>query len=181
MLSGKGKDTLLSLARETLSSHLAGKSPPEVTSPPDELAALCGAFVSLHKGDALRGCIGTFEASEPLFKTVERMAISAGTRDPRFDPVTADELSEIEIEISVLSPRRPIRDFSEIVVGRDGLCVTRGFHHGVLLPQVATDQEWDAETFLSHTCLKAGLDANAWREGDLVIEVFEAEIFSEKK
>lgn len=179
MLSEKGKDRLLSLAREVLRTHLSGKPAPVMEEPPEELATLAGAFVTLHHGEQLRGCIGTFEASEPLIKTVEKMAIAAGTRDPRFDPVTIDELDDIEIEISILSPRRPVSGVEEIVVGRHGLYVTRGFQHGVLLPQVATDCGWDAETFLSHTCLKANLPSDAWKRGDVTIEVFEAEVFSE--
>lgn len=179
MLSEKGKDRLLTLAREALWSHLTGKSSLVAEAPPEELMAPRGAFVSLHRAGDLRGCIGTFEATESLFKTVQSMAIASGTRDPRFDLVTADELDAIEIEISVLSPRRTIRDVNEIVVGQHGLYVTSGYRHGVLLPQVATDCGWDAETFLSHTCQKAGLPADAWKGGDIKLEVFEAEVFSE--
>lgn len=179
MLSGKGKDRLLSLAREVLRAHLSGRPVAGMENLPDELNVPAGAFVTLHREGDLRGCIGTFQASEALWRTVQQMAVAAGTRDPRFDPVTLHELDDIDIEISVLSPRRPIGGVDEIVVGRHGLYVTRGFQHGVLLPQVATDQGWDPETFLSHTCLKAGLPADAWKRGDVTIEVFEAEVFSE--
>ena len=128
----------------------------------------------------LRGCIGSFTGSGPLVDTVREMAVSASTRDPRFPPLSEAELGEVDLEISVLSPLRPVSDPNEIEVGRHGIFITRGFHSGVLLPQVASEYGWDRETFLEHTCAKAGLPADAWRDADTRIEVFEAQVFGEK-
>jgi len=107
------------------------------------------------------------------------MAIASGWEDPRFPPLDASELDEIEIEISVLSPLRPARP-EEIEVGKHGVYITKGFYRGVLLPQVAVEYGWDRETFLAQTCLKAGLHPDAWKEPDTKIEIFSAEVFSEK-
>ena len=144
---------------------------PQLTEP-------LGAFVSLHIGERLRGCIGTFEATRPLTRTVCEMAVAAATRDPRFSPLEPSELDQLDIEISVLSPRSPAQP-QDIEVGKHGVYVTRGMNRGVLLPQVATDAGWDRETFLEHTCLKAGLPKDAWRSQDTRIEVFTAEVFAE--
>ena len=140
----------------------------------------CGAFVSLHKQGGLRGCIGTFIGLRPLVNTVQEMAISASLNDPRFPPVSEDELKEIDIEISVLSPLREIKDLSEIEVGRHGIYITRGYLSGVLLPQVATEYAWDRDTFLQHTCQKAGLPPDAWKQEGTKIEIFSAQVFGEK-
>ena len=137
--------------------------------------------MTLRQDGRLRGCIGSFVGTGPLIDTVREMAISASTRDPRFPPLTTAELEEVDLEISVLSPLRQIDDPSEIEVGRHGIFITRGFHSGVLLPQVATEYGWDRETFLEHTCAKAGLPADAWRDPETQIEVFEAQVFGEKE
>ena len=177
---------LLSLARKTL-EHLgkpAGAKPIEeevVTLPiPEALLAPSGVFVSLHKGESLRGCIGYVEPIMPLYQAVIENTINAARRDPRFDPVTPDEVPELNIEISVMTPPREIKSVEEIEIGRHGLIVSKGNARGLLLPQVATDFQFDRETFLSQTCWKAGLPKNIWREGNIKIEVFTAQIFTDE-
>ena len=137
-----------------------------------------GAFVTITIGGELRGCIGTFREDTPLFRTVAQMAVAAASEDPRFPPLTAAELPKIHVEISALTPMKPVADVREIEVGRHGLYITRGFNSGVLLPQVATEYGWDRTTFLEQTCRKAGLPKNAWQEGAKILS-FEAEVFGE--
>ncbi|MBI4411102.1 MAG: AmmeMemoRadiSam system protein A [Deltaproteobacteria bacterium] len=180
MLSEKEKEELLSIARRMLETSLSGGKRADPKPSSDNLNRPGGAFVTLHKGSLLRGCIGRFDAPDPLYSTVQQMALAAATKDPRFPPVLASELEELQIEISVLSPRQKISDVQEIKVGIHGLCVAKGFFRGVLLPQVAIEENWSREEFLSYTCLKAGLPPSAWREGDLEIETFTAEVFGEK-
>jgi AmmeMemoRadiSam system protein A len=143
------------------------------------LARPGGAFVTLHKRGDLRGCIGHIEATEPLGRVVVRCAVAACSRDPRFPPVAAGELDAIDVEISLLGPLEPIAGPQDIVVGRDGLVVEREGQRGLLLPQVATEWGWDAETFLAHTCRKAGLPRDAWKQRAQVWK-FEAEVFGER-
>ncbi|MFO1464706.1 MAG: AmmeMemoRadiSam system protein A [bacterium] len=138
-----------------------------------------GAFVTLHRGEELRGCIGRIISPDPLYRTVQEMAIAAATQDYRFSPVRFEELVEIEFEISALTEPKPIAGVEEIQVGLHGLIVSAGARRGLLLPQVATEYGWDAATFLSHTCQKAGLPLDYWRHGPLRIEAFSAEVFSE--
>ena len=174
------RKTLLRIARDSIAAKLRGQrgDPPEPPSP--SLRQPVGAFVTLHKGRALRGCIGTFESRTPLYRTVHEMARSAAFGDPRFAPLAADELPEVDLEISVLTPMRRVQDLSEIQVGRHGLYVIMGFSRGVLLPQVATDYGWDRDTFLSETCRKAGLPRDAWKKG-AEVHSFEAEVFGERE
>jgi AmmeMemoRadiSam system protein A len=137
-----------------------------------------GAFVTLTERDELRGCIGYPESEEPLARVVAQCAAAAAVSDPRFPPVEPDEVGHLHLEISVLGPITAITDPGDVVVGRDGLIVQHGFRRGLLLPQVATDWGWDRETFLSQTCLKAGLPPDAWRHGAQLFR-FEAEVFGE--
>ena len=134
--------------------------------------------MTLHKRGELRGCIGHIEPTEPIGRVVPRCAVAACSSDSRFPPVAAGELDVIDIEISLLGPLEAIAGPQEISVGRHGLVVERGWRRGLLLPQVAAEWGWDAETLLSHTCLKAGLAHDAWRKGAQVWR-FEAEVFSE--
>jgi uncharacterized protein (TIGR00296 family) len=108
------------------------------------------------------------------------MAIEAAVGDPRFPPVTSDELKDIKIDISALSPLEAIKDVNKIEVGKHGIIIRRGFYSGLLLPQVATEYGWDRETFLAHTCQKAGLPPNAWKDKTTEIQIFSAEVFSEE-
>lgn len=179
MLSDPAKKALLSIARGSIAAAFEGRPPPSPSDAPPELAAERGAFVTLHEGQDLRGCIGTLEARGPLVRTVAELARSAAFHDPRFPPLAAGDLPRVRLEISVLSPLRRVEDPSEVEVGRHGLYLVQGARGGVLLPQVATEQGWDRETFLAQTCRKAGLRPDAWLRG-AEIRVFEAEVFGEE-
>ena len=181
MLTPEQRNQLLSIARRSIEAVLAGHRPdlggvsldPVLTRP-------SGAFVTLHEaGGELRGCIGSIQAVAPLFQAVSSSAINAAFRDPRFFPVTPEELPALHIEISVMSPIVPVASVEEIEVGRDGLIIARGSRAGLLLPQVATEYGWDRETFLRHTCIKAGLPPDSWRSPEVRIERFSAEVFGE--
>lgn len=143
------------------------------------LAAPGAAFVTLHVGGNLRGCIGTLERRRSLWSVVGDMAAAAATRDSRFPPIDAADLRAMTVEISVLTPDVVIHRPEEIEIGRHGLDVRRGGARGLLLPQVAVEHGFDRETFLSATCRKAGLPANAWRDADTEIRVFEADVFGD--
>ena len=177
------KRMLLQIARAAIDAELCPGFQPR----PDPAAGVlepCGAFVTLHERQGsgqmeLRGCIGYVETTSPLEETVRRAATAAAFHDARFPPVTPEELPGLEIEISVLSPLRPVRDIEEIRVGEHGLVIRRGMRSGLLLPQVASERCWDRETFLEHTCLKAGLARHAWREPETTIEMFSALVFNE--
>ncbi len=178
-LTPEEKQILLRLAREEIKCHLLGAGK-KITLPcRGEIYGHHGAFVTLHKQGRLRGCTGIFSSAQPLHPTVREMACSAAFKDPRFAPVTTEEIPDIDIEISVLSPLRKIDNIDQIEVGRHGLYLIRGLNRGVLLPQVATEHNWDKMTFLEHTCYKAGLEGDCWRSG-AEIYVFTALIFNEK-
>jgi uncharacterized protein len=181
MLQEQQRQTLLALARRAISAALEGKRLKADAGDFDpELQRLAGTFVTLHEGHhELRGCIGSVEAHEPLYQSVISNAVNAAFRDPRFSPLTPDELPEIHLEISVLTPFRKVEDVEEIVPGRDGLLVRRGRNAGLLLPQVASEYGWDRDTFLSQTCVKAGLPPSCWRDPETRIERFSAEVFGE--
>jgi AmmeMemoRadiSam system protein A len=136
-------------------------------------------FVTLHIGKRLRGCIGVVEPEEPLGDSVVRCAASAALQDPRFPAVRPDELSDLRIEISLLSPPLPIRP-EEIEIGRHGLLISRGRQRGLLLPQVAVEHHLSAEQFLAETCRKAQLPPDSWRDTDASICGFTCEIFSDE-
>jgi AmmeMemoRadiSam system protein A len=156
---------LLSIARRAIRESVCGR-PGLLPTPVDPtLRAPGAAFVTLTHGGALRGCIGYVHAIRPLAEAIAHCAASAATGDPRFSPVTARELSDLQIEISVLSPLRPAADPSEIQVGVHGLHISKDDQHGLLLPQVASELGWDRETFLRQVCVKAGLPQDAWRRG----------------
>ncbi len=178
-LSCAERAQLLCAAREAIAAHLGGMRTPEWTAS-GQLAQARGAFVTLKRraDGSLRGCIGFMESDAPLLETVMRMAVAAATEDPRFDPVSLEELAEIEIEISALGAIAPIRP-QEVEVGRHGLLIRLGRRRGVLLPQVPVEHGWDRETFLAHTCRKAGLPDEAWRDPEARIEAFTATVFGE--
>ncbi|MDI6783580.1 MAG: AmmeMemoRadiSam system protein A [bacterium] len=179
VLSASAKQELLKLARETITSYLRSHRLPKLEIPDPELNQNLGAFVTLTIQGQLRGCIGRFEPDMPIAEVVQQMAVAAATEDPRFSPVTLAELQKIRIEISALTPRRKITDITEIQVGKHGLYLTRGWHSGTLLPQVATEYHWTREEFLQHTCYKAGLPPDAWKDKDTELFVYSAEIFHE--
>ncbi len=175
-LSPGEKKELLALARRTLDSFVRdGTIPPYETSDVN-LTDPRGVFVTLTKKGDLRGCIGYIEPVAPLYKAVQQCAVYAASEDPRFTPVTPRELADIAVEISVLTTPRKINDPGRVQVGRHGLIMSHGGRRGVLLPQVATENGWEREEFLSQACLKAGLPPDDWKKG-ATIEVFEAIVF----
>ena len=177
MTSDRDRKILLQLARDSIVAHVAGQ---RAAAPPLEgaLAVKGGAFVTIHVGGELRGCIGHVELDEPIGRVIPRCAVAACSADPRFPPVTAQEIETLDVELSLLGQLEAIADPSQIEIGRHGLIVERDGFRGLLLPQVATEWNWDRETFLAHTCKKAGLPSDAWRNGARLWR-FEAEVFGE--
>jgi len=168
---------LLRVARNAIAAHVAGGSSSAVGQS-DVLSKLGGVFVSVHRHGDLRGCIGHIAADLRLDQVVAQCAVAACTQDPRFAPVTSAELGEIDIELSLLGPLEAIGGPNDIEIGRHGLLVEQDRRRGLLLPQVATEWKWDAVTFLSQVCRKAGLPADAWKRADHLWR-FEAEVFGE--
>jgi MEMO1 family protein len=180
-LTASDKKTLLGLARQAIADGLKGK-PSKLDSAQFKgvLAEKRGAFVTLTIGGDLRGCIGYIRAYKPLYETIAEMAVQAAFHDPRFEPLSSREFDSVELEISVLTPMIQVTDPGEIKVGRDGLYIVKGYASGLLLPQVATDYNWDRDTFLDQTCLKAGLPPGTWKNKGTEIYKFQADIFGEK-
>ena len=184
---------LVKLARKTVDTYVTQKvkiKPPADT--PEKLKKESGVFVTLNKlkgrekkKHELRGCIGYPLPIKPLVEATIDVAIEAATADPRFPPVTPDELDQIVVEVSILTPpkiievKNPLEYPAKIEIGRDGLIVEYGFYRGLLLPQVPVEEKWDVIQFLSYTCYKAGLPANCWKDKNVVIKSFQAEIFEE--
>lgn len=187
-LNSAEQKLLLALARWTIAVELSIE-PPEGFFPQFTREAgghpvfeeKRGAFVTLRQAEALRGCIGSMVGSQPLHETIVSMARSSAFRDPRFPPLSRNEFEGTSIEISVLSPLRRIDDPHTVQPGRDGLYISCAGRSGVLLPQVAVEQGWDRRSFLEHTCLKAGLDKDAWKRTDAQLEIFQAQVFSEEE
>ncbi len=184
-LSPAERATLLQIARDAATAALAGKGRLDVSSGKykitDRMRGSGGAFVTLKNHGRLRGCIGTIIATGPLVDSVVENAINAATRDYRFasNPVKIDEMAEITVDISVLSPLRRVKGPSDIVLGKHGVLLSRGARRSVYLPQVATDTGWDLATFLSNLSRKAGLPMDAWRQPTTRFDVFTAEVFGE--
>ncbi len=165
---------LLGIARAAVLKRLGlGPSPAMPSRGP--LAASRGAFVTLRVTGELRGCVGTFAPAGSLASTVARMAASAASEDPRFEPLRADELDSLDVSVSALDPRRRMADPIELEVGRDGVLVQLGWRRGALLPRVAVEEGWDRITFLERTCLKAGLPPHAWQDSEAMVDLFSAE------
>lgn len=178
MTSEEDRRQLLRLARESIAAYLDHRALPHTDSPAAQRPG--GAFVSLHNHGELRGCIGHIEATQPLGAVVSRCAIAAATEDPRFPGVTTSELNEVDVELSLLGDLEPVNSVDEIEIGRHGLVIEMGWHRGLLLPQVATEWGWDRESFVAHTCSKAGLPRDAWKHGANLFK-FEAEVFGETR
>ncbi len=168
---------LLGLARQAVAAAVYGNSPPDTSHVSRSLRARRGAFVTIKTGGVLRGCIGTVEGSRPVVETVVKMAQAAASSDPRFEPLNATELSDTEIEVSVLGPIEKCEDVELLEIGRHGLLIRKGRRTGVLLPQVAAEHGWDRSTFLQQVCVKAGLPGAAWRDSAATLYIFEAEVF----
>lgn len=177
-LSATDRAALLGIARGAILARL-GVAPPLALPVSGPLAEPRGAFVTVHVAGDLRGCIGSFRPTGTLAETVSRMAVGAASEDPRFLPVRADEIAELGVAVSVLAPPYRLDDRRSVKVGTHGLIVRRGWQRGALLPKVAVEHGWDADAFLKHACLKAGLPANAWEDPETEVEVFEAEEFGE--
>ena len=171
------KKLLHQIVKETIKNRLEGKPLPSFKIDSKTLKELRGAFVSLHKEGMLRGCIGHIKGDRPLHETIKDMSIAAAFEDPRFPPLSREEFEQVKIEISVLTPFKKITDIDEIEVGKHGIYMIKGFYSGILLPQVATEYGWDRITFLEHTCSKAGLHKDAWKENDTEIYIFSADVF----
>lgn len=181
-LTETDKEQLLRIARSTLEHYLEKYSMPvlDASGFSGALRAQCGAFVTLTKKGELRGCIGRFEAAEPLYKVVQQMAISAATQDYRFPPVDRKELDELDLEISVLSPLRRISSKEEIILGKHGIYIKSGNASGTFLPQVASQYNWTVDEFLGRCSRdKAGLGYEGWEKAELY--TYEAEVFGEKE
>ncbi len=181
-LSENDKITLLKLARQTLNSYIINGTVPKINPSElsDNLKKPLGAFVTLKIDDKLRGCIGRFMPNQPLYQVVQDMTVAAATQDPRFIPVSTQELKLITIEISVLTPLKPISSLDQIIIGKHGIYCKQGFNSGTLLPQVATENNWDVEQFVGYCCkYKAGLNWDCWKTAQLY--TYEAIVFDEKE
>jgi len=177
MLTVEDRRRLLCLARHCLEARVRREAPPP-TERGGGLDEAMGVFVTIHTAGQLRGCLGHLERDRPVADNVAHLAAIVCDSDPRFRPLRPSELASTDIEISALTPETEVRNIADIEIGRHGLIVEHQHRRGLLLPQVATEHGWDRETFLSNTCLKAGLPADAWRHGARVFS-FEAEIFGE--
>jgi AmmeMemoRadiSam system protein A len=180
MLDERARTALLAIARGAITAYVKGDAPPRAVHATGDLDRPAAAFVTIHNDGELRGCIGHIETNRPLARVVAECAIAACSTDPRFPAVTAGELPHLDLEVSVLGPLEPVNDPEQIIVGRHGLVVEMGWHRGLLLPQVASERNWDRLTFLEQTCHKAGLPRDAWKHGAKVWR-FDAEVFSESR
>jgi len=180
-LSDVQRRMLLTLARETVEGYVMNGRRPDIDPGPlpEALKTPCGAFVTLNKHHDLRGCIGRFDATEPLYETVRDMSVAAATQDPRFSPVVPSELKELRIEISVLTPMRRITSIAEFRLGKEGIYMRKGNRTGTFLPQVAGETGWSKEEFFGHCAQdKAGIGWDGWKDAELY--VYEALVFGEE-
>ena len=171
---------LLRIARAAVQARVSGQPAPAGDPPTQALARLAAVFATLHRGGKLRGCIGHVEADRPLLRVVAECAAAAATEDPRFPPVTVDELPSLFIELSILGSFERVASLEQIEIGRHGLLVELHRQRGLLLPQVATEWQWDRATFVEQTYHKAGLARDAWPAGGATLWRFEAEVFGER-
>jgi len=181
-MDSESQQRLLEYARQVVRAEVTGRCKPKLEDPKLAAAKFSGAFVTLRKRGQLRGCIGTFSPSGTLPETIAEMAVAA-THDPRFVhmPIRPEELDDIDIEISILSPLQRTKDPLSLQPGKHGVYIRRGYRSGCFLPQVATEQGWSAEEFLSRCCdSKAGLPPDAWKDPDTEVYLFTAEVFGER-
>ncbi len=179
-LQAQDKKWMLGFARETIQRYLTTDTLPLPRGFPARLQRNRGVFVTLKKRGALRGCIGHIPGDTPMVRLAGMMAFASAFQDPRFDKVAAGELRDLEVEISILSPPKPVGGASDIVVGRDGVVLTADGRSAVFLPQVAPEQGWNRDEMLDNLCAKAGLPADRWRRGGVRFETFQAEVFGER-
>jgi AmmeMemoRadiSam system protein B/AmmeMemoRadiSam system protein A len=173
------REELLTMARAAIAEYLETDSIPGYETDDPLLTRYSGAFVTLKERGELRGCIGHTRADVSLYQAVQQMAVAAATSDPRFPPLTPDGLSDVTIEISILSPFRRVMDVTQVEVGVHGLMIYKDNQRGLLLPQVPVEQGWDREEYLDNLCLKAGLPVNCWREAT-TLYAFTAVVFGEE-
>lgn len=181
VLSLDEKKELLRIARRAVIAAVSRKNFVPEKPASSALTRRAGAFVTLREKGELRGCIGYIEARIPLYQTVAETAAKSAIGDPRFEPVCEGELRDIEVEVSALSPLEEIKSIDEIITGRHGILIEMGFNRGLLLPQVATENNWDREQFLSYTCVKAGLGKDCYKRPGAKISIFTAEVFREEE
>jgi AmmeMemoRadiSam system protein A len=179
MLTPEMQKQLLTIARGALEARVRRTRPASPAKRDDATQLRSGAFVTIFCNGELRGCLGRVTPNRPLPELIDHLAREVADSDPRFEPVQPGELPDISVEVSVLTPQREIASVDEIDIGRHGLIIEQGSHRGLLLPQVPTQHEWNRETFVAQTCLKAGLPADAWRRGARMF-VFEAQVFGEE-
>ncbi len=180
-LSHADKEYLLKLARYSIEKYAGIDS--QKPQPPDSvtLTSKMGAFVTLHKRGRLRGCIGFIEAEKPLYKTIMEAAVLAASEDPRFSPVKASELGDLELEISVLSVPEPCSTYEEIELGKHGLIMRQKYYRGLLLPQVPVEHHMNKEEYLTAICEKSGAPGDLWKREKINLLKFTALVFSEKE
>jgi len=169
-------EQLLFIARSSIEGFLKEGKVPKFEISSEKLREKRGTFVTIKKQGQLRGCIGCMVGDNPLYQIVSQMAIAAALEDPRFPPVTKNELPELEYEISVLGPLKKVNSPKEIQLGVHGVQVVAGYNTGLFLPQVATENDWGLETFLDNLMLKAGLPLEYWKNNPVDFYVFEAEV-----
>jgi AmmeMemoRadiSam system protein B/AmmeMemoRadiSam system protein A len=174
LLTDKEKEELLELARHAITMYVTKKSVLEKEVKNPKFKTEGAVFVTIKKKGELRGCIGHIQPIMPLYQSIIKNAVAACSSDPRFPPMKEDELKDIDIEISILSPLKPLKQIETVQVGKHGLFIVKGMRSGLLLPQVATEFGWDRESFLEHLCSKAGLQKDAWKSADLY--TFTAEV-----
>jgi len=186
-LSDKDGEILVKTARQIVTEYLKNRTKIKLEQTfESNFSYNSGVFVTLNNPMGLRGCVGFALPDKKLYNALVDAAISAATEDPRFPPVSAEELEQITFEVTVLTPPEVIhvsdtKEYrSQIKVGRDGLIVKRGFNSGLLLPQVPIDYRWTEEEFLSHTCEKAGLPKDCWRDKETQVQKFEGVVFKEE-
>lgn len=176
-LTAEEKQQLLSLARKTITEYISTGKVPDPPVPGPRLAANAAAFVTINRQGTLRGCIGTMQPVMPLYKSVVANAVAASSRDPRFPPMKRSELTDMEVEVSVLSPFEKLDDASRVQIGRHGLYLVKGKNTAVFLPQVPVEQGWDRTAYLEHLARKAGLENNGWK--DATLYTFTADVLRE--
>ena len=175
-LTDRQRQELLSLARRTVVQYVKDRTTPEPEGRDPRLLANGATFVTINRNHQLRGCIGNIQPNMPLARSVVRNAVAAATEDPRFPPLRPEELGDIEVEVTVLSPLEPLADIQDIRVGTHGLFIVKEGRSGIFLPQVPVEQGWDLPTYLEQLCAKAGLPGNAWKDKDARLFVFTADI-----
>jgi len=178
--SNKEQKYLLQIARQAIVSKIANKDISLEEFESELFEMKCGAFVTITNNNKLRGCVGLLTSDFTLPETIANMAEKAATLDRRFAPIDFEELKDINLEISVLSPFKTVSNIKNIEVGIHGIYISSGHRNGLLLPQVAVANKWDKQEFLEHTCIKAGLSTQAWKDNETTIQIFTAELFDDK-